>query len=387
MMRILHYLIVPALLIGLDSAAQQAPLYSLYYYQPIMYNPAFTGNGNEVNTFLAHHSQWKNFPGAPEATIFGIDAPLRTKKNGLGAAMHHHQAGFMERLAVRGYYSYTAEFSPDSRLKFGMGAGIINNRIDFSQALVKDHDDPYLLEADLKKTAFDAQAGLAYLWKELRLGISIPQLAGNSISYTGTDKSSVYRLERQVIFSARHLIRLDNAQQYTLSPLLIVRAGGKSPACFDMNAVLGIRNTAWVGIFYRSKYAAGMNVKVNVHKKLGMAYAYTLLAGEAGTYRGAAHEFMLTYAFNTGADKKEMEQRLEKYQQEVTLLNQKIQLISDSLQAVNQEGAQDLKAVISELNAQVEKLKKEAADSNAALKMQIALLEERVNLLVKLIGN
>ena len=34
--------------------AQQVPLYSQYYYDPVLYNPAFTGAMEQNNIFLVH---------------------------------------------------------------------------------------------------------------------------------------------------------------------------------------------------------------------------------------------------------------------------------------------------------------------------------------------
>jgi type IX secretion system PorP/SprF family membrane protein len=374
------------LLLAFSTNAQQVPLYTLYGYQPVLLNPAFTGYSDHVNTFLLHRNQWRNYPGAPESTFLGIDAPFRSKKIGLGASFYDHRAGFMEKQGMNVAYAYSVDLSDVSALRFGLALGITNNRIDFAEAMVKDPDDPYLLNGDVRRTVLDANAGLLFTLKNLQLGASVPQLLGNPITYFGSSTSTVYRVSRSFIFSAGQRFNLQQDGEYTLSPQVVLHAGA-APPTVDIHAVLGIKNTASVGIFYRSTYAMGMNFKVDVHHKLGIGYGYAALLGEPGTYRGSSHELMLSYSFSTGADKKQLEKQLEKYQQDLILLAQRIDGVADSVKASNKDEVEKLKNVITDLSTQIEKLKKDSADTSAAFKLQIALLEEKVNTLLKLIGN
>jgi type IX secretion system PorP/SprF family membrane protein len=371
---------------ALQLRAQQLPLNNLYPYQPLQYNAAFTGILETGNVFITQRSQWKNYPGSPQTMIFGMDAPIRSGKDGVGAVLFDHHAGFMALQGVHALYAHQVDLSETDRLRFGIGFGFMNTRIDFTQAQVKDVDDPFLLTADLRRTVPDAQAGLLYKRNELELGISSFHLFANAVNFTEPGNASVLQISRTFLFSAGERFYLDQEKMYTFSPLVIFRAGASAPGV-DVNAVFGMQNAMWVGLFYRSSTALGMQVRATIYKKLGAGYCYSLLLGEPGISRGSSHEIMLTYSFTADHDKKQSDKTLEKYRQDIDALNLRVQALSDSLKTTSQPGGQDLRPLLTQLSEELEKLKKETTDANAALKMQVALLEEKVNLLVKLIGN
>ena len=68
--------IIFILLIFLSSIvvnAQQIGMYSHYFYNMMIYNPAYTGYGDATNAMLVHRSQWSDFKGAPQLTLFTLD--------------------------------------------------------------------------------------------------------------------------------------------------------------------------------------------------------------------------------------------------------------------------------------------------------------------------
>ena len=85
--------------------SQQIPLYSQYYFNPFIYNPAMTGSGDKANVFLINRSQWTDIPGAPVTTALTLDGPIKLKKVGLGISLFNDATGFMERMGVYASYS------------------------------------------------------------------------------------------------------------------------------------------------------------------------------------------------------------------------------------------------------------------------------------------
>ena len=65
---------------------------------------------------------------------------------------------------VKIYYSYKLKINDDNNLYFGLALGVINNKIDFSKAVVRDGADPYLFSTAQTKTAFSADFGLGYTY-------------------------------------------------------------------------------------------------------------------------------------------------------------------------------------------------------------------------------
>ena len=62
------------------------------------------------------------------------------------------------------YFSYTLHvFTIEKEFS-------LKNKIDFSKAVVRDGDDPFLYTEAQSKAAFSADFGLAYTWKKLEIG-------------------------------------------------------------------------------------------------------------------------------------------------------------------------------------------------------------------------
>ncbi|MBK9192175.1 MAG: type IX secretion system membrane protein PorP/SprF [Crocinitomicaceae bacterium] len=65
-----------AMLAIVSAKAQQLPLFSQYYYNRFIYNPAFTGVESQSSVYLIHHSQWKDIPGSPVTYALTVDGPV-----------------------------------------------------------------------------------------------------------------------------------------------------------------------------------------------------------------------------------------------------------------------------------------------------------------------
>lgn len=367
-------------------SAQQIPLYNLYYYNPMMYNPAMAGTGNKANSFLSHRIQWENIASAPQTTLFSIDAPLKNKKMGFGASLLNHSSGFIHQTGVNAFYSHRVDISENSNLNFGFSIGVFDNQIDFSQAIVKDADDPFLLTGLQRKTALDAKAGLIYILKKTEIGFSSPQLLDNSLKYANNSNSSAYHRSKNYLFSVKQTFYLDKENNISVFPLLIMRLEKNVPFQYDVNAVINWKDAAWFGAFYQSDFSAGANVRIKILDALSAGYCYSIPVNSFGATSGSSHEILIGYTFNI-PNKKENDNINQKQQEDILSLSSKLQAIEEAIKKNNESETQNLKDQINALNLQLEHLKKENADSSSALKLQIALLEEKVNLLVKLIGN
>ncbi|MEM9327133.1 MAG: type IX secretion system membrane protein PorP/SprF [Bacteroidota bacterium] len=68
----------------LGTHAQQTPLYSQYFLNPYLYNPATVGFDGEAKAFFLYRKQWVGVEGAPETQAFTIDGQLKNERVGLG---------------------------------------------------------------------------------------------------------------------------------------------------------------------------------------------------------------------------------------------------------------------------------------------------------------
>src|ERR1044072_5125756 len=100
--------------------AQQIPLYSQYYFNTFLYNPATTGVNNETNAFLIHRSQFSGISGGPVTNAFTIDGFMDDKNVGLGFSIFNDVQDINERLGIYTSYAYRVKINDDQQIRFGL---------------------------------------------------------------------------------------------------------------------------------------------------------------------------------------------------------------------------------------------------------------------------
>lgn len=292
--------ITAALLLVIISAfAQQLPYSSQYYTNMFVVNPAFTGTKEQTNAFITHRSQWIGIAGGPQTSYLTIDGPIEAKNIGLGLKVYSDVTDIISRMGAFANYSYRLKINDDNNLFIGLAAGILNNRIDFSKAVVRDTDDPFLFSEPQSKTVFSADFGLGYTWKKLEVGFAMPQIIGNKIKYqTNAGDNSYYNLERYYVGSVKYVFDVVEEKEITAYPLIAVRAAKGSPFQYDINAVLDWKKMGWVGVTYHSNDAVAASLGVR-YKNLAVGFAYDFGINKIKTYTGSTCEFLLSYTFGS----------------------------------------------------------------------------------------
>lgn len=279
-------------------SAQQLPLYSQYYFNPFLYNPATTGVSNETNAFLIHRSQFSGIPGGPVTNAFTVDGFMDDKNVGLGFSIFNDVQDINERLGIYASYAYRLKINEDQAVRFGLSLGFLDNRIDFSKAVVKDASDPMIMSEQMeRKSALDANLGVSYNWKELRIGFSVPQLIGQRVKFSNYDANTYYQLNRHYEASVNYKWIFNEDQQLALEPMALVRFMPHTPLQYDVNALASWKSMIWAGVSYRSNYAIGVNARVKLFGNLSAGYAYDIIITPLKTSAGISHEFMLGYKF------------------------------------------------------------------------------------------
>ncbi|HLP11024.1 MAG TPA: type IX secretion system membrane protein PorP/SprF [Flavobacteriales bacterium] len=298
------------------SNAQQLPIFSQYYYNPFIYNPAFTGQGDKANAYVIHRSQWKDMPGAPVTYAITVDGPVWDNKVGLGVSMFSDQTDMFHRSGLYTSYSYKFKIAEDQFIVPGLSFGMIDNRVDMSRAIVKDNGDPFMVNSNRRKVTFDANFGVAYIWKELRIGISALQLVGNKIGFNNNDGTGIYqKLQQHYVFSAQYGVMISESAEVKALPSIMVRYTQGAPIGFDVNAIFEWKDMIRGGFSFRLNQAVGLTAGIKLNKSLIAGYTYELPISTVKSYSGGGgHEIMLGYSFggSKGMDDTKMKELMSK---------------------------------------------------------------------------
>src|SRR5688572_8199504 len=127
-----------------NSYSQQYPVFTQYYFNELVINPAFAGAHVQLSLTSSYRNQWVNFPGAPKTFSVSGHTALYNGKMGVGLLINHDEIGSYGNENVYGYYSYKIHFR-DATLSMGLQAGFNFLGVDFSNLDPMDPNDPSLL--------------------------------------------------------------------------------------------------------------------------------------------------------------------------------------------------------------------------------------------------
>ncbi len=378
------YLLVTVLMTTALSHAQQIGMYSHFFFKPMVYNPAYTGADDAVNAMIISRNQWTGFRGAPQLNIFTADGSFN-KKAGLGVQLISDRKGLTNRIGGNVSYSYRLTINDDMHLSFGVSLGVIDQTIDFSRALVENNTDPTLFNTPEHITSLDANAGLAFKWKGLDVGVAVPQLIGNKINYVdNTDVRSYYTQARHYMGSVKYKIPVLVDKGISVTPLAILRFLPNTPLQYDGTLNIDWQDKLWVGATYKKDYAVGLNVGVCIQKQLSVGYSYDLITGKIGNYSGMSHEIMVNFKFGKKKpepvvvqqpvvapvkedekkilENKEYENRMDSLQRQLKESQDNLRKLSEKLD--EQLKAQQQKPVQTQTQSQAENRNVEAVEGN-----------------------
>lgn len=277
--------------------SQQVSMLSHYFYKPFVYNPAFAGNFNAPDLILLHHNQWTGFNGAPQYNMLSFDLPV--KKTGIGVNIISDKKGLNNRTSGNISYSYKLLFKENIYLRLGLWLGAVNQSFNYSKIYAQNLNDTYFYQNKQSATAFDANAGLAFICKGLEFGLAIPQLANNKVKFqtNSQNKQAFYAENRHIMTSLAYKITLSKQKEITLTPQALLRYVQNAPIQYDANLNFGWQNKFWIGATYKSDYAIGLNLGITLFKRLSVGYSYDYMTGSISKYGGLSHEIMLGFRF------------------------------------------------------------------------------------------
>ena len=234
-------------------------------------------------------------------------------------------------------------------MQFGVSAGIVDHQIDYSKALVETANDPTLFTDSQRKTVFNGNAGLAFVWKDLEFGVAVPQVVGNRVNYVDTSNvRGYYTQARHYMGSLKYKFYINKEKGLSITPLALVRFVPNTPFQYDGNVNFEWQDKFWIGATYKSGYAVGANVGFCIHKQLFVGYSYDFIIGDIGEYSGMAHELMMNYKFGKNKKAEVVEapkddgaytKRMDSLKMELDASQAKLKELSDKVDQLSKQGS------------------------------------------------
>lgn len=373
MKTLLYISISYLLLVGSISFGQQMPFSSHYYINMMTVNPALTGSGENTQAYLSHRSQFAGLNGGPQTSYLSLDGPTLSKKFGIGFTALNDVTSILARTNFMVNYAYSLKLGNESNLRFGLAAGIQNNRIDFDKAQVVDQNDVILYGPRQNQTVFNADFGLALNVKKLQFGFAIPQLLANEpIFTTNTGEDLIYSTKRHIRSTLKYEFAFGENGKNVFYPLVMIRAVKGAPVQFDINAVLDFKKRAWFVVTYHSNYAIAVSAGLRMDN-FSIGYAHDFVLSKVANYSKRSSEIVLSYRFG---EKDKAQQLLnEELKKQMDLNNKKVNDNIDEIEALNEQ-TDSLKSELEKTNSKLNELSKNV---NSTIDAQNAIKNELNN--------
>ncbi|SOD11849.1 PorP/SprF family type IX secretion system membrane protein [Pedobacter xixiisoli] len=203
--------------IGITAKAQDL-IYSQFYNAPVYLNPALNGEfEGDIRFNMIYRSQWTKVRGALDSYTFSVDYQLPAFGGGIGLILNKSTEGtaYLSKLNVASVFSYSVQLNSESRLSFGLQAGMINSRVDESRLLFSDQLDNQgiipgatssaSILSNNNRSFFDAAAGINLVAGNFMIGGSAQHINRPDESLTG----QVSKLPMRYGIHTSYLISLD----------------------------------------------------------------------------------------------------------------------------------------------------------------------------------
>ncbi|MFN5317710.1 MAG: type IX secretion system membrane protein PorP/SprF [Bacteroidia bacterium] len=277
--------------------AQQDPLKTLYYYNSMLVNPAYTGTLDYYQAIGGFRSQWLAFPGAPQTANMSIHGPLPKENMGLGLTFTNDRAGVIQSNNIQLTYAYRLTLK-NSNLSFGLQSGLRNFSATLNDVFLTSSDQNYDAAFANNINAWSLNFGTGVFWYSDKwfAGLSLPHLRNHILADREFKDFVDARYRTQFQLHGGYVF--DVAPELKLKPAAMIKGVGGAPLQLDLNATLYWNDLLSGGLAFRTGDALSFYADVKLSKNFRCGYAYDqVVNGWAGTV-GGSHEIMLRYDFS-----------------------------------------------------------------------------------------
>lgn len=268
--------------------AQNYPVYSNFFVNPYLYNPA-EALTDYTTIYALHRQQWMNVEGAPMTSALTFTTLLNESRAGVGGKITSYKRGLLNTSDFSLTYAYGIPTGQKNWLFFGLSGGAISNSIDLNK--VSDPNDPAI--ATYLANNFQPAASFGMLYRSgsgLNIGISLPQLfpskfnsdaSFSDLTVSPTDNVffTIYykrKVESKIVSRNKGGLKQKVKTQEAIAPLEFYfnyKYSKFGNSQFELLAKLNLTQNFWLGGSYRLPYGFTGNLGINV-QRFTFGYSY-----------------------------------------------------------------------------------------------------------------
>jgi type IX secretion system PorP/SprF family membrane protein len=290
--------------------AQQDAEYSMYFFNGLYINPAYTGSKENAHLSGLYRHQWEGIKGAPRSATVAFHSPLKKNQYALGARFNYDRLGTTQYTALTGSFAYRIKTNGKTKISLGVDLGVNSYNFLLATNQTNQGSDPTLAQ-NISTILPNFGLGVYVYQKKFYVGLSAPHLLNDILkdTFALTNGNTVARQYNHYFGTAGYVFGKESANVKFLPSMLAKWTPGTSFE-MDFTANFLIHEFLMLGASWRSTGDDGNFrgesiigiIKVAAWKTLEIGYAYdhtlsTLGSTKVGTFNTGTHELFLGYTF------------------------------------------------------------------------------------------
>lgn len=276
------------LLMTLGCNAQLYPVFSQYYFNELMINPAYAGAHVQFSATATYRNQWINFPGAPQTYSFTAHSSFLRGKIGAGIMVDEDKIGSYANQDVIVAGSYKIKF-PKSTLSFGLQGTAYFIKADFSSLNLSAPDPNF---ASYNQVKPNIGAGIYYNKKKFFVGFSVPYLINTKFS-SQAEIASQLRQYRNYFLRSGFI--QDLSRNVKINPSILIRQQQGQPVSLDVNTSFIFYDLAAAGVSWRSGDSLIGFISLQLFQNFYFNYSFDFTTSDLAPFSAGTQEFMINY--------------------------------------------------------------------------------------------
>lgn len=283
---------IAIILITLNFYGQQEPLYSQYYNNFNLINPAYSGSHDFFTVTTSVRSQWVNEPGSPRTGSLSFHGGIGNNL-GIGFSAVYDKVHVLNESHLYVDLSYAINTSENSKLSFGLKGG--GSFIDVDLQSLGITNDP-LFSQNINEFMPNMSVGAFFYTDKFYASLSAFNLLENK--YYDRDSGIVASASENLIFYASSGYNFELSDKVNLKPSFLVRYVDGAPLSTDVSLGILFNKQIELGVSHRIDDSIAGLLQLRVKENIRIGYSYESYTKNVSQYLSGSHE--ISIAFDIG---------------------------------------------------------------------------------------
>ncbi|HOS83937.1 MAG TPA: PorP/SprF family type IX secretion system membrane protein [Bacteroidales bacterium] len=274
------------------ATAQQMPNNTLFDWNKINFNPAFSGTSNTTDIIIQTRQQWIGFENAPRSQYILANAMLE-EGIGVGGLIFNNVAGPTKQTGFKAAFSKHMHLNRNLSFALAISIDMYQNFYDKERLKTGLPDDPAITYSTLEqKIAPDASFGTILYTTNYYIGFSTTNITESRYDFFSTTNDFSNPYKRMYHLNGGYTQVLDKETKISSSFLLKKTIG--LPYQIDVSARF-YYDFLITGLSYNLNNDVSVIAGAQFAKFYEIVYAYDYSFGEMGNYSQGNHEIVLRF--------------------------------------------------------------------------------------------